>query len=65
MSKVNVYVTLGLSSRHHRATTGEFSGLIDSRYVGDNHERKIGQNGLVMKWEIESEGDPLEGGHRF
>ena len=41
--------------------TGELSGLVDSRYVGDNHEPKSGQNGLVTKREIESEGDPLEG----
>ena len=38
---------------------------MDSRYVGDNHEPKSGQNGLVTKREIESEGDPLEGGRRI
>ena len=37
---------------------------MDSRYVGDNHEPKSDQNGLVTKREIETEGDPLEGGHR-
>ena len=34
---------------------------MDSRYVGDNHEPKSDQNGLVTKREIKSEGDPLEG----
>ena len=42
--------------------TGDFSSLIDSRYVGDNHEPKSGQNGLVTKREIESKGGPLEEG---
>ena len=65
MSKMVIWPTLKPSSRHHRVATGEMSGLIDSRYVGDNHELKIGQNGLVTEREIESEGDPLEEGHRF
>ncbi|KAL5557430.1 hypothetical protein UlMin_039666 [Ulmus minor] len=38
---------------------------MDSRYVGDNHEPKSGQNGLVTKREIKSEGDPLDGGRRM
>ena len=38
---------------------------MDSRYVDDNHKPKSGQNGLVTKREIESEGDPLEGGRRL
>ena len=38
---------------------------MDSRYVGDNHEPKSGQNRLVTKREIESEGDPLEGSRRL
>ena len=38
---------------------------MDSRYVGDNHKPKSSQNGLVTKREIESEGDPVEGGRRL
>ena len=59
-----IWPTLEPSSRHHRAATSESSSLMDSRYVGDNHEPKSGQNGLVTKREIESEGDPLERGRR-
>ena len=38
---------------------------MDSQYVGDNHELKSSQNGLVTKREIESEGEPLVGGRRL
>ena len=60
-----IWPTLEPSTRHHKAATGNFSGLMDSRYVGDNHEPKNGQNGLVTKWEIESEGNPMIGANRL